>query len=87
MPAFLPAPLFLVYLSGFLEIVFGGLLLPEATRPWAAWGIILLLILIFPANIQMALNYWQALHPYKWLAIARLPLQIFLIWWAYTFTM
>ena len=86
MPAFLPVPLFLVYLSGVLEIGLGSLLLPKTTRAYAAWGIIILLIFIFPANIQMAINYWQTHNPYKWLAIARLPLQLFLIWWAYTFT-
>ena len=86
MPAFLPFPLFLIYLSGGLEILLGGLLLPVQSRKWAAWGIILLLILVFPANIQMAVNYWQSGSPYKWLTLARLPLQLLLIWWARTFT-
>jgi len=85
MPAFLPFPLFLIYLSGGFEILLGGLLLPYQSRKWAAWGIILLLILIFPANIQMAVNYWQSNSPYTWLALARLPLQLLLIWWARTF--
>ena len=85
MPAFLPFPLFFIYLSGGLELLLGGLLLPEFSRKWAAWGIILLLILVFPANIQMMVNYWQSDSPYKWLTVARLPLQFLLIWWARTF--
>jgi len=86
MPAFLPWPLWLVYLSGVLEILLGGLLLPRQSRKWAAWGIIILLICVFPANIQMAVNYWSVNSPYKWLALARLPLQFVLMWWARVFT-
>ena len=52
-PKFLPAPLALVYISGFFEILGGiGLLIPE-TRAWAAWGLIALYIAVFPANIYM----------------------------------
>jgi uncharacterized membrane protein len=46
------------------------------------WLTILLLIAVFPANIQMALNYYNENNPDLWIAIARLPVQIFLIWWA-----
>ena len=52
-PKFLPAPLTLVYVSGFFEILGGiGLLIPE-TRVWAAWGLIALYVAVFPANINM----------------------------------
>ncbi len=51
MPPYLPIHLELVYLSGFFEAALGLLLLfPRVTR-FAAWGIIALLIAIFPANI------------------------------------
>ena len=86
MPPILPFPKELVYITGIFEIVFGLLLLPESTRPLGAWLIIALLIVIFPANIQMAVNFWQRKNPYLWIAIARLPLQFILIWMAWLFT-
>ena len=85
MPARLPYHKELVYISGACEIVFAVLLLFPATRRLAAWLIIGLLIAIFPANVQMMLNYWHQHNPLLWITIARLPLQILLIWWAYGF--
>lgn len=85
-PPGLPWHIKLVVISGVCEIFFGLLLLFSSTRRFAAWGIILLLIAVFPANIQMMLNYWNESNPTWWITIVRLPLQIILIWWAYTFT-
>lgn len=86
MPPYLPYHLPLIYISGVIEIVLGVLLIPEGTRQIAAWLIIALLIAIFPANVQMAINFWQKNSPSLWVAIARLPLQPVLIWLAYIFT-
>ena len=86
MPPWLPWNNGLVVLSGVCETFFGVLLLFSSTRRIAAWGIILLLIAIFPANIQMMLNYWNESNPKLWISILRLPLQIILIWWAFSFT-
>ncbi len=86
MPPYLPYPVALIYLSGICEIGFGLLLLPSVTRPVAAWLLIALLVAVFPANVQMALNYWRAHHPYLWLAVLRLPLQLVLIAWAWWYT-
>ena len=86
MPPYLPAHLLLVYLSGFLEIGFGiALLIPKFSRR-AAWGIILLLIAVFPANIYMAMNtnLFPDLNPL--LIYLRLPLQFVLIAWVYWHT-
>lgn len=85
-PKILPYPLFLVYLSGAFETVLGLLLFPKKTRRTAAWGIILLLLAVFPANIQMSLTYYQNNHPDFWITLLRLPLQFILIYWAYTYT-
>lgn len=86
MPPYLPAHLFLIYLSGFFQIVLGFLLIvPKFTRP-AAWGIITLLIAVFPANIYMAMNtdLLPEINPILiWL---RLPLQFVIIVWACWFT-
>ncbi len=85
-PPCLPWPMPLVYISGVCEIVFALLLLPLSTRWIAAWLIIALLIAVFPANIQMTLDYSRRHNPYTWVTIARLPIQILLIWWAWQFT-
>lgn len=76
----------LVSISGVCEILFALLLLPVQTRRFAAWAIIGLLIAIFPANIQMMYNYAHEHNANLWISIIRLPIQILLIWWAYTFT-
>lgn len=89
MPAFLPAPLLLVYVSGAFEILGGiGLLVPRSRR-FAAWGLIALYIAVFPANINMAIHDitptgTPALP--TWALWARLPLQLVLIALAYRFT-
>lgn len=86
MPPYLPFHLPLVYISGVCEILFALLLIPESTRTIGAWLIIVLLVAVFPANIQMAINFKQHNSPGLWIAIARLPLQIALIWWAWMYT-
>lgn len=83
MPPWLPWHFELIYISGAAEIILGLLLFFPQTRRAAAWGIIALLIAVFPANIQMMVNYYQAQNPYLWVAVLRLPLQLLLIWWAY----
>ena len=86
MPPYLPAHRLLVFWSGVAEVALGLLLLiPRFTR-LSAWGLIALLVAVFPANMQMALN--PALFPefspaVLWL---RLPLQAVLVFWAHWFT-
>ncbi|MCY7351182.1 MAG: DoxX family protein [Cytophagaceae bacterium] len=84
-PPYVPAHDLMVALSGAVEIIVGvGLLFP-ATRVWAAWGLIALLIAVFPANVYMAYGErFQAISP--WIRWGRLPLQAVLIWWAYLYT-
>jgi uncharacterized membrane protein len=86
MPPWIPAHSFLVFFSGILELVLGVLLLPLCTRRVAAWGLVILLLLVFPANMQMMINYNREGHPLLWLAVLRLALQIPLLWWAYQYT-
>lgn len=86
MPPNIPYPMEMIYISGVFEIALGLLLLPASTRVYAAWGLIALLIAVFPANIQMAINFYQRKNPYLWIAYLRLPLQLLLIWWAYIYT-
>ena len=86
MPPYLPFHSQLVFLSGVCEIVFGALIIPLKTRRLAAWAIIALLIAVFPANIQMTINYYNAHDPLLWVTIVRLPLQFVLIYWAWIYT-
>ena len=82
MPPALPAPGLLVQVSGALEIGLGLLLLLRRTRRLASWGLVALLVAVFPANVYMALIH-QQLHVPGWLAWGRLPVQLPLIWWAW----
>lgn len=78
----------LVIVSGILEIALGiGLFFPAA-RVYAAWGLIILLVLMFPANINVAV---QQLPPpgglpakpwYTWSRLAFQPVYIAWLWWA-----
>jgi uncharacterized membrane protein len=87
MPPVLPAHLFLVYLSGVFETALGILLLiPRYTR-LAAWGLIALLIAVFPANVYMAMNAEMFAEFSRTALYLRLPLQIVLIAWAFWFTL
>jgi uncharacterized membrane protein len=86
MPPWIPAPALMVFISGVVEVLLAILLAVPATQRIAAWGIICLLVAVFPANVQMMLNYADESHPHLWLAVLRLPLQLFLIWWAYQYT-
>lgn len=85
MPPYIPYPKLVVYLSGLIEIGLGAMLTLSDTRSFGAWGVILLLIVVFPANFY----HYQSRRktdPPKWVLLLRLPLQLLLICWAYTFT-
>jgi uncharacterized membrane protein len=84
--AFLPYPLAMIYISGAAELAGGlGLMIP-ATRRAAAWGLILLLLAIFPANVYQAIHHEQWPDTPVWLLWARLPIQPILIFLAYLYT-
>ena len=70
-----------VLLSGLVEVILGTLLLFDQTRKFAAWGIIFLLIAVFPANIYLYIseNPRQILMISKSQALCRMPFQIPLI--------
>ena len=85
MPPWIPYPLELVYVSGVAEMLGGIGLLLVSVRRAAGIGLILLLIAVFPANVQMLGN---AMHngssaTYIALLFLRLPLQPLLIAWIY----
>ena len=78
-----------VFWSGIAEILAGVLLLIPATRRFGAKFTAVLLIAVFPANVQMALDgavpdggFFAGSDLMLWL---RLPVQPLLIYWAWTF--
>ena len=86
-PGFLPYPKALVYISGVMEIVLALLMLIPRYQRWAGWGIIGLLLAVFPANINVALNQLPApgglpAEPwYVWSRLAFQPIYIAWVWW------
>lgn len=84
MPPYLKWHLVLVYISGAFEIIFGIGLLTKY-RKYAAWGLILLLIAVFPANIYLVYSEEAqlVLKISKEMAIIRTPFQLVFIGIAY----
>ncbi len=85
MPPYLPIHRGLVYASGAAEILGGLGLLPARTRRFAGAGLILLLVVILPANVQMLIDARAAGKPSWWVALLwlRLPLQGVLAAWVW----
>lgn len=84
-PPFLPHGRVLVYLSGAAEVLGGLGVLGRRWRRAAGVGLILLLVAVFPANVQMLLLARGAGAP-LWeevLLWLRLPLQAALIAWVW----
>lgn len=80
-PRFLGSPSFWVRLSGVAELACAvGLAVPR-TRCVAGWATATLFVIVFPANIDMAVHAWQG-NGSRVLAYGRLPLQIPLVLWA-----
>jgi uncharacterized membrane protein len=87
-PDYLPAHDALVRVSGVAEVLGGiGVLVPvPAVRRTAAWGLILLLIAVMPANIYMVTDHAKFAGIPLWVGLVRLPLQLPLIYWAWLYT-
>ena len=86
MPDYISYHLAMVYISGVAEILGGLGILFEKTQWGAGWGLILLLIAVFPANINMAVESIQKsgyISLFSLVTIIRLPLQFVLIYWVY----
>jgi uncharacterized membrane protein len=82
---YLPLHYELVILSGIFEVMLGALLLVPKVSRLAAWGIIALLVAVFPANIYLFQNP-DILPAPPIIHLLRLPLQGLLILWAYWHT-
>lgn len=89
MPPDLPNPEWLNVISGLAEIVLGVFLLDPRVRVLAAWGLIALLIAVFPANVYVAMENVGVDGPGSGNAMAnyiRLPFQAIFILWAWWYT-
>jgi len=92
MPPYIPWPLAMIYWSGLAEILGGvGVLIPDGfvfrrTRAAAAWGLVALLVAVSPVHINMCLHPAQFPGIPVWAIYLRLPLQIPLIAWAWSYT-
>ncbi len=87
-PPGLGEPATLVAVSGVAEIAGGVGVLLAPTRRAAGWGLIALLVAVFPANLHMARHPEQipGLKIPRALLWLRLPLQPLMMWWAWTAT-
>jgi uncharacterized membrane protein len=85
-PPFFKNPKLVNQLSGFAEILLAFALCIPVLTSYAAWGVIVLLLAIFPANIHMFLEKKASLGIPQWVLLLRLPLQFLLIFWAYEYT-
>jgi len=91
-PPFLPGdPRIWTYLSGVAELVIALMLLAplakkiagKSIRLWGAYSAFLLFMAVFPANINMAIQWSSRDMPEPLFAYIRLPLQFGLFYWAW----
>ena len=83
MPPQFPNHYAAIYVSGFFELLFGFMLINPKTRFLAGWGIIFVMITVFPANLYLAVSDGKVMDISKELAWARLPFQYVFIGLAY----
>ena len=84
MPAYLPWHRELILASGAAEMAGGLAILVPRLRSAAGWGLIALLVAVFPANLHVALHGWEGVQIPAWVLWARLPFQglfIAWVWW------
>ena len=86
MPPYIPWHKAMIYISGAAEISLGSLLLCPPFSTLGAWGIIALLIAIFPANVYHLTSAKPGKGIPIWALYLRIPFQGVLILWAWWHT-
>ncbi len=93
MPPYVPAHRMAVIASGAAELIGGVTVIPPATRRFAGWWLIAVLVAVFPANVHMALHRDDVAKKGvpadripRWLLWARLALQPLMMLWAWRAT-
>jgi uncharacterized membrane protein len=84
-PPYLPFHRELVVASGICEILLGVLLLVPKCSPLAGWGIMALLVAVFPANVYLY-QHQDILPATPIIHLLRLLLQGVFILWAFSHT-
>ncbi len=86
-PHYIPYPVLMNTLAGVFEVLFALMLIWQHTRPWAVYGIILMLTAFLPVHIDMALHAPLKLGNLNvtplgaWLRIALQPILMLWAWW------
>ncbi len=69
--------------SGIAELLCGALVAVPRTKRLGAWFTVIVLLVVYPANIQMAAEAGKPGNAEEWLAWLRLPLQLPMVRWAH----
>ncbi len=85
MPPYIPEHKLAVLLSGIVEMVLGLMLLNSNTKIFAAWGIIILMVLFLPVHFYMLQNERASLNLPQWMLVLRIPLQFGIMYWAFQY--
>lgn len=83
-PKALPDPALIVAASGVAELACAALVAHPRTRRAGGWAAAALFVVVFPANVQMAVHSVRGPSWLRAVAFGRLPLQIPLVLWATT---
>lgn len=83
MPRYLPAHKAMVFWSGVAEVLLGMGLFWVATRNIAVYGIIVMLFVFLMVHFYMLSSEKAAAGIPRWVLLLRVPLQFFLMYWAY----
>jgi uncharacterized membrane protein len=75
-----------VYISGFFEVLGGVCVLIPRLRKITGWGLVALLVAVYPVNIYMAITPEDFPDIPVALLYFRLPLQFIFFYWAYSVT-
>ncbi|WP_158850258.1 MauE/DoxX family redox-associated membrane protein [Algibacter sp. L1A34] len=84
-PDFMVYKTFIIYASGFVEVILGMLLLIPKYKYTAATGILVLMVCFLPIHIWDVFSNTPAIGSHK-AALIRLPIQFILIALAYKFS-
>lgn len=85
MPDYLPAHDELVAASGYAEVGLGAMAWFPSLRGATRWGLLALLVAVFPANLHMALHverYPRVPPALLWLRLPLQPALMAWVWWA-----
>ncbi len=87
MPRYLPKPKALVFWSGMAEILLGIGLCFAYTKNLSIYGIIAMLVIFLSVHFYMLSGEKEAAGIPRWILLLRIPLQLVLMYWAYSYTL